>query len=230
MDNINDVVILKPMLDVFDNKNIYDCFKYEIDSSNECRLYIDTSKLSFVNRNILYTVADVYYNIISFGDDPNTAFITYRGKARKRSFFEKHKYACFHLPNFGEEFGDYMIGFFLELANCFVTQEPVTEVKDVFTKEEYERYKKYISKGYEDQKNISMVASLSKENPLRNDDNILKVAADRFSSGEIVPSHQVSCDVLNKSFTLDTNRALNNIKRYNSTKERETKIKQKTQV
>lgn len=227
MEHINDVVILKPMLDVCDNKNIYDCFKYEIDSSCECRLYIDTSKLSFVNRNILYAIADVYYNMISFGDDPNTAFITYRGRARKRSFFEKHRYACFHFPNFGEEFNDYMIGFFLEFANCFVTQEPVTLVKDVFTKEEFERYKKYISKGYEDQKNISLVVSLGKDNPLRNEETSLKVVADRFSNGELVPSHQVSCEVLNKNFTLTTDRALNNVKRYNATKEREAKVKQK---
>ena len=77
------------MLDVFDKKNIYDCFNYEVDSSNECRLYIDTTKLSFVNRSILYTIADVYYNLVSFGDDPSVSFITYRGRSRKRSFFEK---------------------------------------------------------------------------------------------------------------------------------------------
>ena len=194
---------------------------------NECRLYIDTSKLSFVNKSILYTIADVYYNLVSFGDDPNYAFMTYRGRARKRSCFEKHKFACFHIPYFGEEFSDYIVGFFLELANCFVSQEPFLKIPDIFTKEEFERYKKYISKGMEDRKNISMVASLGKDNPLRNDENALKVAADRFCDGEIVPSHQVSVNVLNKNFTLTADRALNNFKRYNATKEREAKQKVK---
>lgn len=230
MNDINDILILKPMLDVFDKKNIYGCFSYEVDSSGECRLYIDTTKLSFVNRSILYTIADVYYNIISFGDDPNTSFITYRGRGRKRSFFEKHKYACFHIPSFGDEFNDYMMGFFLEFSNCFVQQEPITLVKDIYTKEEYERYKNYLSRGMEDKKNISVVVSLGKDNPLRNEESSLKVAADRFCGGEIIPSLQVSVNVLNKNFTLDSNRALNNLKQYNSQKERETKNKQKVKI
>ena len=227
MENINDVLVLKPLLDVCDGKNIYNCFIYEVDSSNECRLYIDTSKLSFVNKSILYTIADVYYDLISFGDDPNYSFMTYRGRTRKRSCFEKHKYACFHIPYFGEEFNDYTTGFFLELANCFVCQEPSLEIPDIFTKEEYERDKRYISKGMEDQKNISMVASLGKDNPLRKDENALRVAADRFCDGKIVSSHHVSVNVLNKNFTLTTDRALNNFKRYNASKEREAKQKVK---
>ena len=230
MDDIKDVLILEPMLDVFDKKNIYDCFNYEVDSSNECRLYIDTTKLSFVNRSILYTIADVYYNLVSFGDDPSVSFITYRGRSRKRSFFEKHKYACFHLPYFGEEFNDYMMGFFLEFSNCFVQQEPICLVENIYTKEEYERYKNYLSRGLEDKRNISVVVSLGKDNPLRNEESSLKVAADRFCDGELVSNLQVSTSVLNKNFTLDTNRALNNLKQYNLQKEREIKNKEKVKV
>ena len=230
MNDINDVLILKPMLDVFDKKNIYNCFSYEVDSSNECRLYIDTTKLSFVNRSILYTIADVYYNIVSFGDDPSVSFVTYRGRGRKRSFFEKHRYACFHLPNFGEDFNDYMMGFFLEFSNCFVQQEPICLVENIYTKEEYERYKNYLSRGLEDKRNISVVVSLGRDNPLRNEESALKVAADRFCNGEVVSNLQVSTSVLNKNFTLDSNRALNNLKQYNLQKERESKNKEKVKT
>jgi len=227
MDTLNNVLFLRPALDVFDSKNIYNCFKFEVDSDNECRLYIDTSKLSFVNKNILYTIADVYFEIISFGDNPDAPFITYRGAGKKKSFFERHRYACFHIPNFGEDFHDYMAGFYLELANCFVQQEPFLELECVLTKDELQRYKKYIAKGREDQKNISLVVSLSKDNVLRNQPSTLKVAANRFSCGEIVPSHQVSLEVINKNFTLEADRSLNNVKKYNATKDREAKIKSK---
>ena len=85
-----------------------------------------------------------------------------------------------------------MMGFFLEFSNCFVQQEPICLVENIYTKEEYERYKNYLSRGLEDKRNISVVVSLGKDNPLRNEESSLKVAADRFCGGEIVSNLQVT--------------------------------------
>lgn len=225
-----DIKIFGPMCDVLDKKNINNCIYYSKDNlEGEHRLFIDVSRLGLVNREILYTMADVFIDRFSFTDtlfDDKNLFSNYSG-LHKKDNFSKHSLVCFSIPDFGSEFNDYTKGFFLELANCFVTQEPIPVIKDLFTKEEMVRYNKYYSDGREDQKDISLVVSLGVSHPLRKDSREKAAARIYFSNGYVVNRNSSVTNGIHKQFSLTTDRALNNLKRYDLEKKKEELAKQK---
>lgn len=224
--------VLEPMIDVLDKKNIFNCMYYS-DANSDYELVIDTSRLSFVNRNILYTMANVFVDCFGFGDnltDDLSSFITYGDYDKKKSF-EKHRYSVFHMPNLGEEFNDYAIGFFLEFANCFVEQEPIPEMMNIYTAEEIKRIEHYHRNGCEDQKDIIIIAALGKTHPSRFNPNVVHSSLTYFSNGKIVKNHGFKMTgIINKNFSLETTRAINNYNRYKIQKANgdKAKIKAKT--
>lgn len=231
MELINkDMKILGPMYDVLDKKNINNCIYFSKENlEGEHRLFIDVSRLSLVNREILYTMADVFIDRFSFTDtlfDDKSFFTTYHG-LNKRDNFRKHGLVCFSIPDFGVDLSDYSKGFFLEFANSFVMQEPVTELVDIYTKEEFARYNKYISDGREDQKDISFIVTLGQDHPLRKSKTEKMAARIYFSSGMVVNRNGSVTNGIHKQFSLTSDRALNNLKRYELEKKKEELAKQK---
>lgn len=225
-----DIKILGPMYDVLDKKNITNCIYYSKDNlEGEHRLFIDVSRLSMVNRELLYAMADVFIDRFSFTDrlyDDKTYFKTYHG-LNKKDDFSKHSLVCFSIPDFGDDLSDYTKGFFLEFANSFVCQEPIPLIKDIFTKEEFDRYKKYHSDGREDQKDISMIVSLGIDHPLRKNKGEKAAARVYFNNGIVVNRNSSVTNGIHKQFSLTTDRALNNLKRYELEKKKEEVAKQK---
>jgi len=219
------------MFDVFDKKNMANCIYYSNNNlENKIKLFFDVSKLSFVNQNILYTIADVYTDMFSFGDnlvEDSNSFVTYNTQDRKKDFAQ-HRYCCFSFEDLGLDFNDYMIGFFLELANVFVEQEPVPTFEIVYTVEDNKRYDQYFKNAREDLKDINLIVSLGKEHPLQKDKKAKHAAIIKFSNGDIVKRHNTLSGVIAKNFSLTTNKAISNYNKYNFEKEKEEKIKQKT--
>lgn len=205
--------IFKPMCNVLDKCNINSCIYLGdgIDTS-EHHLFIDTSKLSFVNREILYVMSSVYTDRFVFGnelvDDMNLFFNV------NKDSFNKYQYVCFKLPKFESCFDDYTMGFFLEFANCFVKQEPIPLLENVYTKEEMDRYKEYYQSGREDFQDICVISNLGNDHPFRNSPNHIKGTIKRFFDGEIVRSNKNSLKCINKNFTLTATRALTNYNKY----------------
>jgi len=224
--------IIAPALDVLSEKNILSClYSDDIIFEKECSLFIDTSKLSFVNKNILYTIADVYCNNFSFGNDlvdDLSMYYTYHGKD-KRNEFSKYRYACFHFPNYGDIHKKYMIGFFLEFANCFVEQEPFPLFENVYNDDLLERYYLYLKKGMEDKKKIVLLVSLGKDHPSKLLSDEVQAAIIKFDKGEIVPKHGKYPGVLSKDFCLTTERALVHHDRYVLKKNQKEKVKTKNE-
>mgnify|MGYP003398232959 CR=1 FL=1 len=225
--------VLAPMVEILDIKNINNCIYYsDINPENERRLFIDVSKLSFVNRTMLYAMAEVYMDTFSFGDvlvDSNEHFVKYTSYSRKDNY-PKHNIVCFSLPNFGSEFDDYTTGFYLAFANCFVKQEPIPVMQDIYTKEEFDRYKEFYSGEREELQDIVFLVSLGKQNPLQNAKTALRIKSVKFRNGEVVSSHGGKLTTINKNFTLTTDKALSNYTRYNYEKEKAEKAKQKAKT
>lgn len=227
------VEVLEPMVDILDKKNITNCIYYsDINPEYERRLFINVLRLSDVNKTILYTMAEVYTDSFTFGDallDDKEQFVTYKGYNKKDNY-AKHNLVCFSLPNFGSEYNDYTIGFFLEFANCFVKQEPIPVLDNIYTREEMDRYQEYHSSGREDFKDIALLVSLGKYHPLQNDKNAIRVKSVKFSDGMVVQSHGGKLNTINKNFSLTTDKALNNYSRYKLEKDKEEKAKQKAKT
>jgi len=228
-----DIKIFGPMYDVLDKKNITNCIYYSKDNlEGEHRLFIDVSRLSPVNREILYTIADVFTDRFSFTDtlfDDKNLFTTYKGLHKKDNFL-KHSLVCFSIPDFGVDLSDYTKGFFLEFANSFVCQEPIPVIKDVFTKEEFAKYNKYYQDGQEDYKDISLVVILGIDHPLRKEKDAKATARIYFSNGYIVKRNSSVTNGIHKQFSLTPERALNNLKRYDLEKKKEELAKQKVKT
>ena len=225
--------VLSPMVEILESKNINNCIYYsDFNPENERRLFIDVSRLSYVNKTMLYAMAEVYMDTFSFGDvlfDSSEQFVKYTGYGRKDNY-PKHNIVCFSLPNFGKEFDDYTIGFYLEFANCFVKQEPIPVMKDIYTKEEFDKYKEFYSGEREELQDIVFLVSLGKQNPLQNAKTALRIKSVKFRNGEVVNSHGGKLTTINKNFTLTTDKALSNYTRYKYEKDKEAKAKQKAKT
>ena len=78
-----DVKVLAPMVEVLESKNINNCMYYsDLNPENERRLFIDVSRLSYINKTMLYAMAEVYMDTFSFGDvlfDSSESFVKYTG-------------------------------------------------------------------------------------------------------------------------------------------------------
>lgn len=228
-----DVKVLAPMVEVLESKNINNCMYYsDLNPENERRLFIDVSRLSYINKTMLYAMAEVYMDTFSFGDvlfDSSESFVKYTGFNRKDNY-PKHNLVCFSIPNFGSAFDDYTTGFYLELANCFVKQEPIPVMRDIYTKEEFDKYKEFYSTEREELQDIVFLVSLGNQNPLRNDKNAIRIKSVKFRNGEIVSSHGGKLNTINKNFTLTPDKALSNFTKYNFEKEKAEKAKQKAKT
>ena len=222
--------IFKPMCDILDKCNINNCI-YLGDNSldNEHHLFIDTTKLSYVNQQILYVMTTVYTDRFVYGNNLVDDMSMYSNVSKKD--FANYRYVCFKIPRFESCFDDYTIGFFLEFANCFVKQEPFPVLENIYTKEEIERYNEYYRSGREDFQDICMTSTLGIDHPLRSNPNNVKATAKRFFDGQLVNSNKNSFKCINKNFTLTPTRALTNYNKYLFAKKKEEEVaKQKAKT